>query len=110
MNTASSSKPKNTFVSDQPSPLDSLDFKPYVSGLVDLITDRATQTPLTLGISGSWGSGKTTLMRLMVEEILEREKKKKKDDKEEKGEKQEKRILECLWINVWQVSQRSGEG
>lgn|GEM_PF-609743 len=97
MATAKQAERKNTFVSDQPSPFDYLDFKPYVSGLVDLITASETQTPLTLGIAGSWGSGKTTLMHLMEDEVLARVKKEKV------------RRLKCLWVNVWEVSQH-GEG
>ena len=83
---------KNTFISDEPSQSDHLDFKPYVSALVDVITARQTQTPLTLGISGSWGSGKSTLMHLMEDEVAE-------CVKNENG-----RVLKCLWVNVWEVS------
>ncbi|HYY41988.1 MAG TPA: P-loop NTPase fold protein, partial [Pyrinomonadaceae bacterium] len=96
MSTQTPTELKNTFISDQPSPSDYLDFKPYVGGLVNLITLPETQTPLTLGISGSWGSGKTTLMHLMEKEVLART-------------KQQGRKLKCLWINVWEVSQH-GEG
>src|SRR5947209_2213668 len=87
---------KNTFISDQPTSIDHLDFGHYVSGLVDLITSPETQTPLILGISGSWGSGKTSLMQLMEQEVAGRAK--------ARG-----RNLKCLWINVWKVSQQ-GEG
>ncbi len=50
---------------DQPADQDALDFQPYVDALADILLDPATQTPLILGIYGSWGSGKTSLMRMM---------------------------------------------
>jgi hypothetical protein len=70
---------------DQPSPTDSLDFRSYVEALKDLIFHNKTQTPLTLGIFGRWGTGKTTLMR-MLEHELGRE------------------GITTVWFNAWQYS------
>jgi len=86
-----------TFVPDQPSKLDYLDFGPYVSALVDLIVSPNTQTPVTLGIFGTWGSGKTTLMQLMEQAAKDLRARMKSP------------ALELLWMNVWQLSQH-GEG
>jgi tetratricopeptide (TPR) repeat protein len=86
-----------TFVPDQPSRSDYLDFGPYVSALVDLVVSPNTQTPVTLGIFGTWGSGKTTLMQLMEQAAKELRAKTKSP------------ALELLWMNVWQLSQH-GEG
>ena len=85
-----------TFIPDQPSKTDYLDFDPYVNALVDLILSPNTQTPLTLSIFGSWGSGKSTLMQLM-EQVA--------------GKRRVTQAprLELLWMNVWQLSQH-GEG
>ena len=49
---------------------DSLDFEPYVVTLSGLLAE--TKTPLTLGVFGDWGSGKTSLLR-MVQKRLEKD-------------------------------------
>ena len=51
---------------DQPSAIDYLDFNTYTEALKELIIDPGTRTPLTLGIFGRWGTGKTTLMRMLA--------------------------------------------
>jgi hypothetical protein len=56
-------------LSDKPSDVDLLEFSDYAKALVDLIRSPKTQTPLTISIDGAWGSGKTTLMRLMQERL-----------------------------------------
>ena len=55
---------KRSFFPDIPSTQDLLDFGSYADALVDLISDASTQTPLTIGILGSWGTGKSTLVSL----------------------------------------------
>jgi hypothetical protein len=42
---------------------DLLDFARYANPLAALIADPSTQLPLTIGIYGRWGTGKTSLMR-----------------------------------------------
>jgi tetratricopeptide (TPR) repeat protein/Cdc6-like AAA superfamily ATPase len=61
----------NSFFPDKPSLHDYLDFESYAGPLSDLISKETTQTPLTVGLFGAWGSGKTTLMR-MIERSLEK--------------------------------------
>lgn len=56
---------KSYILSDLPTEKDGLDFAPYVNTLVEVITSPNTSTPLTLGIFGTWGSGKTSLMRMI---------------------------------------------
>jgi tetratricopeptide (TPR) repeat protein len=97
MATSNPSKQKNTFISDKPSAVDALDFNPYVKGLATLISAPETETPITISITGSWGSGKTSLMQLLEREVYDQARKRKAFD------------LKCLWVNVWQVSQQ-GEG
>ena len=60
---------------------DRFDFRDYAEVLAGRA--RNADTPLTIGLFGSWGSGKTSLMRLIAGEL--------------KG-------IETIWINVWQLS------
>ncbi|HBY06357.1 MAG TPA: hypothetical protein DEH22_00655, partial [Chloroflexi bacterium] len=50
---------------DLPAQRDTLDFQPYIDTLAEVIASRNTRTPLTIGVFGSWGSGKTSLMHLV---------------------------------------------
>ncbi|MBN2043804.1 MAG: SUMF1/EgtB/PvdO family nonheme iron enzyme, partial [Anaerolineales bacterium] len=52
-------------VNDLPADKDALDFMPYVLTLADIIESPTTSTPLTIGVFGGWGSGKTSLMRMV---------------------------------------------
>lgn len=56
--------PKKTFILDDlPTDTDALDFQPYVDTLVDIA--QSGSTPLTIGVFGGWGSGKTSLMKMV---------------------------------------------
>ena len=54
---------------DRPTHKDALDFQPYVDALADILTDLKTHTPLVLGVFGSWGSGKTSLMEMLRDKV-----------------------------------------
>jgi formylglycine-generating enzyme required for sulfatase activity len=66
---------------------DRFSFRDYAQ----VLTDRAitADTPLTIGIFGRWGSGKSSLMRLTDAALT--------------GEGREQAI-HSIWINVWQLS------
>jgi formylglycine-generating enzyme required for sulfatase activity len=54
---------------DWPSEKDQLGFEPYRDTLVDILCNSSTHTPLTIGLFGTWGSGKTSLMRMIQADI-----------------------------------------
>ncbi|MGH9872350.1 MAG: P-loop NTPase fold protein [Pyrinomonadaceae bacterium] len=58
---------------------------------VDVLKDRIlkTDTPCTIGILGSWGSGKSSLMGFLDADI--------ENDKNLKGS------VKTIWINVWEL-------
>ena len=54
---------KTYILDDLPTEKDALDFTPYVETLADVC--KTASTPLTIGVFGTWGSGKTSLMRMI---------------------------------------------
>ena len=78
---------------DVPALEDKLNFGPYARTLLDIILNPNTQTPLTIGIFGSWGSGKTSLMK-MIEAGLKR-------PNRQEGEGQQ---IFPVWFNAWLYS------
>lgn len=56
---------KQGILSDQATPDDNLNFAPYADTLAQIIADETTATPLTIGVFGSWGQGKTSLMQMI---------------------------------------------
>jgi len=52
---------------DLPAHKDALDFGPYVATLAGIVSSRVLHTPLTIGVFGTWGAGKTSLMRMVRE-------------------------------------------
>src|SRR5262249_47891733 len=48
---------------------DKLGYAVYVEALHAFICSQDTTTPLTIGIDGAWGSGKTSLMRMVQNEL-----------------------------------------
>ena len=58
---------KTYIVNDQATETDALDFTPYVETLADII--QTGNTPLTIGVFGTWGSGKTSLMKMVKNKL-----------------------------------------
>ena len=54
--------------SDRETDRDCLGFSSYINVLAEICL-RAELAPLTLGIFGSWGSGKTSLMQMLKANI-----------------------------------------
>lgn len=55
--------PREAGESDSVGEIDKLDIRPYADGLYRFV--RSCNTPMTIGLQGEWGSGKTSLMRLV---------------------------------------------
>jgi formylglycine-generating enzyme required for sulfatase activity len=72
MSDSPSNAPLLAILSDQPADEDQLGFAPYAKTLADIVADPGTRTPLTIGVFGDWGRGKTSLMR-MIQRRLEEE-------------------------------------
>lgn len=66
--------------------IDLLDIEKYTSGLIKFID--SSSTPLTIGVQGAWGSGKTSLLNTIKEELC--------DNKNAKHY--------GVWINTWEYS------
>ena len=64
---------------------DSLQFKAFAETLEEIIS--TSQTPLTIGVYGEWGSGKTSLMRL-TDDIL----------------KEKKEKIKTVWFDAWKFN------
>ncbi|MBC7251484.1 MAG: hypothetical protein H5T62_14525 [Anaerolineae bacterium] len=56
-------------LSDQPADEDRLNFDPYAKTLADIIADPDTDTPLAIGVFGTWGRGKISLMRMVYRRL-----------------------------------------
>jgi hypothetical protein len=58
-------------LSDAPSGLggDRLEFSRYVAALTEVILNDATETPFTIGVFGAWGSGKSSLLKMLNEQL-----------------------------------------
>ena len=83
---------KRAILTDRPAEADALDFQPYIDSLADLIIDRSTSTPLTIGIFGQWGSGKTSLMQLIRTQVEARPR------------------YRTVWFNAWKYEREDLAG
>jgi ribosomal protein L7/L12 len=71
-------------LSDLPAREDSLGFGPLIRTLCNIVLSRSTETPITLAIDGEWGSGKTSILRMI--------------------EAQARLIgFSCIWLNAWNL-------
>ncbi len=75
---------------------DRLNTGKYAEALSKFITN--CETPLTIGIQGEWGSGKTSLLNMIREDIEECE------EKILKKVVHGKDIYKTIWINTWEHS------
>ena len=74
-------------VTDQPAKEDKFEIQKYIVGLRKFIT--VCQTPITIAVQGDWGSGKTSVMKMVIEGLDEN--------------------VRCVEFNAWQFSQFATE-
>ena len=71
--------------------IDHLKISPYKNALVEFI--KKTRTPITIGIQGDWGSGKTSLLNQIWNDL----------DPVNKDNNQDNNIYQ-IWVNSWEHS------
>ncbi len=86
-------------------------FEAYAGTFARLIASKHTRTPLTIGIHGDWGSGKTTLMQLIKSRLDETRPAHRKEGErlsflswEESAAKvfpEHFRTCKTVWFNAW---------
>jgi formylglycine-generating enzyme required for sulfatase activity len=77
----------HTILRDLPTSVDGLNFRPYVLTLAEILSSPTTDTPLTIGVFGTWGSGKTSLMSMLLKELNET-------------------TCTCVWFDAWKYNQQ----
>ena len=82
---------------------DLLKTKDYANTLARFIT--RCETPLTIGVQGEWGSGKTSLLNMVKQYLQQQIVDHKEDEKHAKPKKiPGEQYFECVWINTWEHS------
>jgi formylglycine-generating enzyme required for sulfatase activity len=81
-------------------------FDAYANTFARIIADPSTQTPLTICISGEWGTGKTTLMKAIQSRLDQTGETEKQvpcfvnSQEEAKG----LRVCKTVWFNAWKYA------
>lgn len=71
-------------------------FDAYANTISNLIAYKENKTPLVISIYGSWGSGKTTLMKKVQEQLATFPKDK---------DKEKQRPCKTVWFQAWKYSE-----
>jgi hypothetical protein len=56
---------------DRPASTDELNFSDYAQAFADIISSKNTTPPLTIGIYGQWGIGKSSLLQMIADEFAQ---------------------------------------
>lgn len=70
---------------------DSLEFKRLAKHFTNMCSSKDTRTPFAIAINGKWGSGKTSMMKI-IKNML---------DDERNQVKEKKRPCYTFWFNAW---------
>jgi hypothetical protein len=85
-------------------------FENYARTFARLIASADTRTPLTIGINGDWGSGKTTLMRAIQVQLDQSTQRKERPAFIAAGEEwpddDHFRPVRTVWFNAWKYSRQ----
>ena len=87
---------------------DRLGYETYIESFVRLIRDPETKPPLTIGIYGAWGSGKTFLMARIMERLHDlaptEEQSAAADDSSRKRRRSDVRLSDVVTVhfNAWE--------
>lgn len=57
------------FLADHATDQDLLGYLPYAMGIASFVRDTRTRLPLTIAIDGAWGTGKSSLMKMLRNEL-----------------------------------------
>ena len=89
---------------DQVAPVDQLGFRDYVTAFAELIESRHTQPPITIGIYGSWGSGKSFLLQHIESEVLRREEVARREAAAGRASDPDRPRVHVVRFNAWEFN------
>ncbi|MBI5649862.1 MAG: SUMF1/EgtB/PvdO family nonheme iron enzyme [Chloroflexi bacterium] len=91
---------------DEPVPQNEIayfQFQPYADTLARLIAAKTTRTPLTIGVFGEWGTGKTTLLQSIRDRLDETKRLGKDTPLSFINSDEHSKFRHCrtVWFNAW---------
>lgn len=99
--------------SDRPATADQLNFSDYAQAFAEIISSPHTTPPLTIGIYGSWGIGKSSLLEMIADQFRKPPKKRKhwwnhdpspSDERPSVDSSKKKVDVHVVEFNAWEYS------
>lgn len=69
--------PKLNLLADGAQTVDLLGYQPYVDAMVEVLAQKDLHTPFAVGVFGRWGTGKSTFMNLLQQQLSQSERRKR---------------------------------
>jgi Leucine-rich repeat (LRR) protein len=97
--------PVMTILSDHPilgervADPDRLDLNPKLGSVLDILRHKATQSPIAIAIRGGWGTGKSSAMRWLRDQLNEW-------NKLSEEERKEHPVVASVWFDPWKYHKR----